>query len=505
MKTIITFVLITLLLLPQLSYSNATLNHTYEYICQTEGMKPISNLTEICKIVVKSEVCKDVPKKDLLKCSSPDKAMYADAWDFIKGCGKGVFNSVKDLLTFLWDIMVWAWDNTTSSEARGKTSKQAKEYMAATKLYLNTEYQKAYARSAPPMREMKAVGSMSGAIGKMLINKVTETVQQNYREFGCFNNEAKSKYICKMIGDVFIPPAGFVAFLKYGPKAAKQFPNLKKLFKKEKEKPKKAIEEPKIVVNYPSPAFADLVKKNPMLGKKFAKISKDLHWKPAINHVRDIPYHKTKDFRSVSPEEMLKRAETLDPETAKSITAAYNALNDQKGLQTYMEKLFADSAEWMAKKGRAEDLALLKKGVVSQQAMAVVIVKRLKERGDTNFTTLHRAKPLSYGKLEINENNLSSPNSNFRTAVKTGPFFDNNIQKNTSRLNHGRYSHMIQRDMISSALSKSTGGNPKEFWKFMGSNKGINYWVDLFDSQDSRSFTSPEQLNGYLVHAMVLE
>lgn len=505
MRIIITCVLVILLLLPQLSYSNATLHNTYEYICQTEGMKPISNLTEICKIVTNSEVCKNVPKKDLLNCSSPDKAMYADAWDFIKGCGNGVFNSVKDLLTFFWDIMVWAWDNTTSSEARGKTSQQAQEYIAATKLYLNTEYQKAYARSTPPMREMKAVGSMSGAIGRMLINKVTETVQQNYREFGCFNNEAKSKYICKLIGDVFIPPAGFVAFLKYGPEAAKQFPNLKKLFNNKKEESNRAPEEPNIVVNYPSEAFADLVKNYPMLGTKFAKISKALTWRPSINHVREIPYHKTLDFRAVTPEEMLKRAETLDPETAKSVVAAYNALNDQPGLKTYMEKLLVDSAEWMAKKGRPEDLELLKKGVISQQAMAVIIVKRLKERGDTNFTTIHRGKPLSYGKLDIDDNDLLTRNSTFRTAIRTGPFFDYNFQDNNSRLNHGRYSHLMQRDIVSSAISKTTGGKSQEFWNFMGSNKGINYWVDLFDSEDGLSFTRPEVLNSYLMHAMVLE
>lgn len=508
MKTFFSYLLITFILLPHMTLAKVdefTLRptmSTYEYLCQTQHMTPVSGLGNICNVVVKSEVCRNVPKKDLLKCNDIEKTQQLDAWEFIKGCAGGVFNSVKDLLDFFWEIMKWAWDNTTSSEARGKTSQQAREYLSSAKLYLNTEYQKAYAKSSPPMREMKAVGTMTGAMGKMILNAITDTVQKNYREFGCLNFEAKSEHICKLVGDILIPPAGFVAFLKYGPQAVKQFPNLKKLYAKDKPKAQATAPRPQAPVTYPTKAFAELAAKYPELAKTYEKIGKNLPMGAApVTHPRDIRYDLTTGFRAVSPEEMLKRAETLEPEHAKSVVAAYNALNDKQMMKSYMEKLIAESAEWMAKKGRPEDIENLKKGIVTEQAIAVTLVKRLKDRGDLNFTTISRKK-FSTGKIEFDPDEIKSPNDKFRAAVRTGPFFDNAFPVNTKggRQNHGRYTHMLQRDMIAGALNKSTGGNPQKFWDFMGTKKGINYWVDLFDSENRNSFTRPEVISEFLNH-----
>lgn len=506
-----------MLILPGLSQARSKDNfllkptmQTYEYLCRTQNMTPVSDLDDICKIVTKSEVCKNVPKKNLLQCNSLDKHSQLDAWEFIQGCAEGALNSVKDLLNFFWEIMKWAWDNTTSNDARAKSKGQATEYLAATKLYLNTEYQKALAKSSPPMKEMKAVSTMSGAIGKMILNSITDTVQKNYREFGCLNFEAKSEHVCKLVADVVIPPAGFVAFLKYGPKAVKQFPNLKVLYQAEKPAKAKAAPapapapKPKTAAIYPSKAFGELVAKNPALAKTFDEIGNKVpRGGDKITHVKDIRYNLTTDFRAVSPAEMVKRAESLEPEHAKSVLAAYNTLNDKKAMTSYMEKLFAESAEWMAKKGRPEDLANLKKGVVTEQAIAVVLVKRLKDRGDMNFTTINYTG-IKTGKLNIDPAEVAKPNDRFRTAVKTGPFFDNAFPTNKTgaRGNHGRYTHMIQRDMITESLKKSTNGQPQKFWDFMGTKKGINYWVDLFDSQDNNSFTRPEAISLFLNHTV---
>lgn len=517
MKRILPFILIMLLILPGLTSAASSDSfvlkptmHTYEYLCQTQNMTPISDIDDICRIVTKSKVCEKVPKKDLLQCHSLNKTSQIDAWEFIKGCTNGALNSVKDLLNFFWEIMKWAWNNTTSGDARAKSKGQASEYMAATKLYLNTEYQKALAKSSPPGREMKAIGTMTGAIGKMILNSVTNTVQKNYHEFGCLNFEAKSEYVCNLLGDVLIPPAGFVAFLKYGPKAVKQFPNLKSLYQTEKPKAKTKAKaaapapapKPKGPVTYPSKAFADLAAKNPALAKTFENIDNTLPRGAAkVDSVKDIRYNITKGFRAVSAEEMVKRAGSLEPEHAKSVLAAYNTLNDRKAMQSYMEKLFAESAEWMSKKGRPQDLKNLKNGVVTEQAIAVILVKRMKENGDTKFTKIDY-KGIKYGKLDIDPSDIAKSNDQFRTAVRTGPFFDYAFPANTTgaRGNHGRYSHMIQRDMIAGALKKSTGGQPQKFWDFMGTKKGINYWVDLFDSMDNNSFTRPEAISIFLNH-----
>lgn len=388
---------------------------SYEAICETQKLTVSENLGDICKVVISSEVCKQVPPQDLLKCSSLTNSLAPDAWEFIKGCAVGAFTSVKEMLDFLWEIAKFGWENTTSSDARARTSDHANEYMSMMKLYLNTEYQKALARSTPPMKEVKAVASMSGVIGKMILNKITDLVVKNYHEFGCKNFEAKSKHLCKLVGDVFLPPAGIVALLKFGSKAVKDFPNLAKLFSPSKDKLAAAT------FKYRSEAFARLAKKNPKLEKTFNEIGRMLPFGSfPVDDVSKIPFQLTTEFRAVSPEEMLKRSKELDTATAKSIVAAYNALNDSAKLKPYMENLFTDAAEWMASKGRPQDLALLKKGVVTEQAIAVTIIKRMKERGDVAFTTINpsRNKALGFGKLEINEADLINKNTTLEQQLK---------------------------------------------------------------------------------------
>src|SRR5690606_14237680 len=80
----------------------------------------------------------------------------------------------------------------------------------------------------------------------------------------------------------------------------------------------------------------------------------------SISHPREIPFDKSNDFRPVKDAEMLKRAEGLPPNIQKTIVGVYNSLGDKKVLEPYFKNLVKESAEWMAKKGRPQDLELLK-------------------------------------------------------------------------------------------------------------------------------------------------
>lgn len=481
MKQVISLLLISVFLLNSPVWADDfTLKptvHSYQEICISQGIQPLtSSLTDMCKIVTQNELCKDVPESDLLKCEALEKTSQLDAWEFIKGCSKGAFDSVKETLMFLWDIMQLAWDG----EKRGEAMEQASEYMAMAKLYLHTEYQKALAKSSPPMKETKALLSMGGAIASMIMNKISDMVSQEYKEFGCLNFEAKSKYMCKIMGDIFLPPAGVVALIKYGPKAVKQFPNLKSVFVS---KTTKSVwsKFPKLQKTLDQIKFTD--------GKK-------------IKHARDIPFELSGEFRPVGGYEMLKRADQLDPEIQKTITGVYNALGDKVVLETYFKKLFKESAEWMAQKGRPEDLKLLEKGVVSEHAIAVTLVKRFKASGDNGFTTVMKSsdKFLSYGGKAIDSKDVATRNDSFRTAIRTGPFIDR-FFKEGSRENHGVFTHMIQRDIVSDVVKKEMNGSPSKFYEFLGSKKGVNWWADLFDSgDDTKTFTRPENISGYVHH-----
>ncbi len=229
---------------------------------------------------------------------------------------------------------------------------------------------------------------------------------------------------------------------------------------------------------------------------------------PGISSADQIPYELSRAFRAVKdPEVMRQRARELAPEMQRSITNAYNALNDRAGLKKYYQELYTDAALWMRHRGRPADLEALRRGEITEHALAVVLVRRAKDRGETNFTTIMRRRPgedestLSSGRLPTENEVLTSENQRFRFAVRSGPFFDRNFQPNSAG-DHGVLSHMIQREIVLPHVSRATNGNPQSFFDFLGTPRGINFWADLFDSNDTNSMTRPETITEFMVPRM---
>ncbi len=222
--------------------------HAFEKICNVEGISNLNlynKMQGICDVVIRSDVCKDVKKEDLLRCETIDKESQVDLWEFLKGCAQGVLDSIEEILKFLWDILKWVGSHLTSSDAWVKTGDNVSEYSNMAKSYLHSEYEKAYAKSSSPLesvRKIKAAMKMSAAISEMVVGSISNMISNEYKEFGCLNFEAKSNAVCTFIGTVAIPPAGLFALIKYGPViAAKKFPNIKKAFSNlEKPEPKKS-------------------------------------------------------------------------------------------------------------------------------------------------------------------------------------------------------------------------------------------------------------------------
>ena len=211
--------------------------HAYQDLCPNINPSNLDKqMVDICNVVLKSPICKDIPKEKQLNCKelSNQPKISAWEWEFLKGCTKGVLNSIKNFLRFMWEIMRWAWKNATSSEQRSKTAQQVNEYSNSIKLYLNTEYEKAYDKTSPPFRSVKALKSMAGSLADLVIRTITDLLSQKYQEMGCLNTEAKSEMLCQFLGEIFIPPVAAISLIKYGPKAIKQFPNLKNAFAKNK-------------------------------------------------------------------------------------------------------------------------------------------------------------------------------------------------------------------------------------------------------------------------------
>lgn len=207
--------------------------NVYKDLCKKKHINSVTNqISDICNVVLESSICKSIPKENRLNCNKINDKSQIDIWDFLKGCTKGVFDSVKNFLNFIWAIMKWVWSNSIDSEKRSQTIEQASEYMGIIKLYLHTEFEKAYEETASPFRTVKALKAMGGSISNLILNSITDLISQKYQELGCLNFESKSQMICQFVGDIFIPPAAAISLIKYGPKAIKMFPNIKEAFSK---------------------------------------------------------------------------------------------------------------------------------------------------------------------------------------------------------------------------------------------------------------------------------
>ena len=138
---------------------------------------------------------------------------------------------------------------------------------------------------------------------------------------------------------------------------------------------------------------------------------------------------------------------------------------------------------------------------VSERAISVTLIRRLKARGDTKFTKIinkdmQSGNYLKFGKKDIDKEAIKTENGAFREAIRTGPFIDTIFRPFK---NHGAYAHMIERDILYRPLQKPLNNNHKKFYDYLGSKKGITFWADLFDSGSTtgtRSYTRPENVTG---------
>lgn len=193
--------------------------------CTSFSKPPLGNETEfMCDIVTSSEHCKGVEKNDLLNCSDLNDSKDFDVIEFLAGCTTGLFDSVKALLSFIWDALKWVWEKTTTPS---DSLEESSEYMDSVKLYLTTEYDKAYDEVSSPFRTIKAAKSVASSIGKMLLSNIQDYLQKEYKSFGCMNFKARTETICKVAGEFLLPPTAALALLKRGAGGVKASKELK--------------------------------------------------------------------------------------------------------------------------------------------------------------------------------------------------------------------------------------------------------------------------------------
>ena len=248
---------------------------------------------------------------------------------------------------------------------------------------------------------------------------------------------------------------------------------------------------------------------NPDFARSYDYFIPKLDLTPQIRKFEDIPFSRGDRNRSINSTKLIERFYDLDTKTQSTIIEVYNTLNDPNIIREYLRKLYKDSYAWMKSNRPIEEIRNhIKNGSVNERSIAVILIQRLKARKDTNFTIIHAediftGKYIKSGKQKISEETKLSEYKSFRAAVRTGPFIDRTFR---DFKNHGAFSHIIQRDILHNVIKKYYGENVNEFYQFLGTKIGINFWIDLFDSNSPLydTFTSPEVIT-FIIRAHLIK
>lgn len=195
--------------------------------CVEESLAPVSEekLQELCQAAVQKGVCSTVPPEDMRSCTEPDTEVMS-GWDVLRNCGTGVVKSVKDMLAFLAEAATFSWDMLT----HGKKYDESIDFAVSMRLFIITEYDKAYQNASEP-KAMLAAAAVSGKVMTQLMRKLTQAFENSSSRFSCLNSHARTKKVCETMTTLLVPPAGFFAFLKIGNLAVKSFPHLHRVSK----------------------------------------------------------------------------------------------------------------------------------------------------------------------------------------------------------------------------------------------------------------------------------
>ena len=230
----------------------------------SEEPEPILQASLSREIEINEE---DLPPPALnCEAGSPESESQ-NLWDVVKGCGGGILDSVGEILSFVWNIMKWIWRNATNSDARAqsgdaisKTSEWASEYMDSAQLYLHAEYQRAYDETPEYLpklaRKARALKNTVSAMGIFAFSRISQVIDDQVENFQCLPPDEKAHAFCRLASDIFLPPAGAIALIKFGPKALQQIPKLGRAFSKFKNDPrviaavKKTVEASKVAAGH---------------------------------------------------------------------------------------------------------------------------------------------------------------------------------------------------------------------------------------------------------------
>ena len=170
----------------------------FEKSCSSMTFASLDNASRtFCEAVVSSEVCQSVEEKDLMDCTQYEESKELSGMEFLRGCGSGAAKSVVEIVRFVWEI-VKAIVNPV------ETYQETSEYFESVKLYIATEYDKAYEEASNPFRRARAASAVAAQSTNIFLKAIQNLISTEYQEFGCLNAQARTEMICKIGSDVLV-------------------------------------------------------------------------------------------------------------------------------------------------------------------------------------------------------------------------------------------------------------------------------------------------------------
>ncbi|MDE0152045.1 MAG: hypothetical protein OXK80_06100 [Bdellovibrionales bacterium] len=204
--------------------------YAFEQVCAgTDATSMEMSLEGICSTIVQSDFCQKIEnKEDLMDCTKLKQDTPLDPLEMIIDCGDNIWNSIVDFFKFIWDFLVNAVE----------IPEQFMEYAESVKLYLVSEYDKAY-DEAKNFKRLNAVKTVASKIGVMIWQGLQQMLSEQYQEFGCLSGAGKINKVCALIG-TFAGPFAILKAMKIGIGAARTISGSQKASRKVRRKSKRS-------------------------------------------------------------------------------------------------------------------------------------------------------------------------------------------------------------------------------------------------------------------------
>jgi hypothetical protein len=204
--------------------------------------KNIGEFTKICNRLVQSDpACKKIDEHKRMKCTFQGENEILTTNHFSKkvfGCVKSFFwdsmvelgkfvieliksfvglqvNSVKSMYQFLTNEAYRNKLIENSKEARTKAGRLSKAFLNSSAQYFAREYPRNLAKN--PLNPLLALGkSLAEPLMNFMSSAVQSIIAEYVPQYQCMNGPAKLSAICRLGGEILMPPMILFVYLKHG-------------------------------------------------------------------------------------------------------------------------------------------------------------------------------------------------------------------------------------------------------------------------------------------------